>query len=366
MAIATSPGEALGAVGELLFQPSGFPGRAQERVRLALDAGSPLNRRRARRRRVPGQLRQLGIARRSRRRRRTPLFSQCPPASRHEAGQRQDQRSQDPLPLPLLGLRPGRRAGDHAQHRRHRAARGRRHPPSLNWGLLGVRCATWNGVVFINIDGYAPSLDAVTGPIQERLASFDFAFSRAKSPFAFSRSTPIGKSKSRRASKTTTFLTFTARRSLPTPTTTRPSASTTCSWVSTGATADRRGSLATAERSPSRTRPADVAVGGGSGQADSSAAAVGRLVVDPDDGQFHRRPAPVDRSTVARTKTWFIGEGMTSAKYRRARGQPDLLRQGDGGHRGDGMLLQQMSHVRDDLGLQTRFSPYWERSLQNF
>jgi phenylpropionate dioxygenase-like ring-hydroxylating dioxygenase large terminal subunit len=42
-------------------------------------------------------------------------------------------------------------------------------------GLPEVRCDTWNGWVFVNLDGAAEPLDEYLGPLAEHLAAYDFA-----------------------------------------------------------------------------------------------------------------------------------------------------------------------------------------------
>lgn len=45
-------------------------------------------------------------------------------------------------------------------------------------GLVEVRCDTWLGVIFVNVDGEAPSLADFVRPMAERLGAFDFSVTR--------------------------------------------------------------------------------------------------------------------------------------------------------------------------------------------
>ena len=67
------------------------------------------------------------------------------------------------------------------------------------------------------------------------------------------------------------------------------------------------------------------------------------------------------------SRTYFIGETATSPEYKKLRDEntiywKEVLDEDDGPWR----EVQAMARVREDLGLQSRFSPHWERALHIF
>jgi choline monooxygenase len=66
-------------------------------------------------------------------------------------------------------------------------------------------------------------------------------------------------------------------------------------------------------------------------------------------------------------RTHFINEGATDARFQKLR-EDNAAFWNEVFDEDDGMwkTIQSMSHVREEIGLKTRFSPHWERALHGF
>jgi len=238
-------------------------------------------------------------------------------------------------------------------------------------GLVPVRSGTWNGVVFVNVCGAAPPLDAFVGPLSERLMSFDLSVLGSDD-----------KIRDPRRPRQLEDLCRSRDRGLPPAIHSRADAHLLRRRL-LHRRVPRKCLCRLSQRRPIAEARARYDEAGGAFAAlpmwpSSKASGVtetlalfllplGVILITPTIVNFSvLLPLAADHTRV-RTKTWFIGDGARSAKYRAARkASRDFFAKVIREDIAVMECLQRMTPVREGLGLETQFSPYWERSLQAF
>ncbi len=242
-------------------------------------------------------------------------------------------------------------------------------------GLVSIRTEEWNGIVFVNLDGLAPSLDSFLKPVEARLSQSGFDLSllavvdsdplRELSlkanwklfvesaiedyhlPYVHPHTIPEYAADYAVSESPGAYIEFTTKRS-----------------IGDAAKRYRKGADGAQAELPMWPITLETGI------AESVVIflqPLGLMLITPSMMIFSLVLPQSATRTQLRTQTRFIGEGATSPDYSRAREtirnlfaqiiQEDIPMM---------ERLQETSELREELNLPTRFSPHWERGLHLF